>query len=312
MPPDMLERLEPSRCERATSSAMRDGPEPSARRDAPDGCTRPAPRRSASRYSGTPRGAPSSRSESDIVSIGPSYDEPRTGASPRTPSPVGASANPSPRPRRPRPPRRRRRRGASPNSPVAAWSRSCPGAGRARSLGSRSSSDIVSIESASITLFPTRTTAAPRPRAATGRPTALRRGRPRSSRGSGVRRGRAGASDCLSGTSVIERSSSPSAATRRPLRDPPASTLAIEVISMNWSATSTRSLLVFARKLTTSTRTPMSWTARIAGAKSPSPEITTAMSSFGARRTRSTTSSMSRFALKRPSPYLRTSLLTTL
>ena len=168
------------------------------------------------------------------------------------------------------------------------------------------------MESASITLFPTRTTAAPRPRAATGRPTALRRGRPRSSRGSGVRRGRAGASDCLSGTSVIERSSSPSAATRRPLREPPASTLAIEVISMNWSATSTRSLLVFARKLTTSTRTPMSWTARIAGAKSPSPEITTAMSSFGARRTRSTTSSMSRFALKRPSPYLRTSLLTTL
>jgi hypothetical protein len=36
-PADMLERLDPSRWDRATSSAMRDGPEPSARREAPDG-----------------------------------------------------------------------------------------------------------------------------------------------------------------------------------------------------------------------------------------------------------------------------------
>ena len=220
-----------------------------------------------------------------------------------------------PRPRRPRPPRRRRRRGpSSPNAAAPSWFCGDASAPAARSSGPRSSSVSVSIESASTIVSPMRI-ADERRTGVPVRGAAVRVVRPprtRSRSGAApTRRGRAGASDCLSGTSVMERSSSPSAATRRPLRAP-ASTLAIVVISMNWSATSTRSLLVFARKLTTSTRTPMSCTARIAGAKSPSPEMTTAMSSFGARRTRSTTSSMSRFALKRPSPYLRTSLLTTL
>ena len=81
---------------------------------------------------------------------------------------------------------------------------------------------------------------------------------------------------------------------------------------MNTSATSMRSLLVLPRKLMTSTRTPCCWTAWMAGAKSPSPETTTAMSSFSAIRIMSTTSSMSRLALMRPSPYLRMSLLMTL
>ena len=224
MPADMLERLEPSRCDRATSSAIRDGPEPSARRDAPEGCAEP--RRSLRMYSGTPPETPPSRSACDIVSIGPSYAEPASGAPLR-----GASVNSSPRarPPRPRPPRRRRRRGASPVSCSCSW----PTPGRLRSLGSRSSSDIVSMASASMTLPPTRTVAPVRPRTGADRPTPPRRERPRSSRGSGVRRGRAGASDCLSGTSVMERSSSPSTATRRPLREPPASTFAMDVISMN-------------------------------------------------------------------------------
>ena len=113
----------------------------------------------------------------------------------------------------------------------------------------------------------------------------------------------------LSGTSVMERS--PSVATRRPLRADPRSTLASWVMSVNWSATSIRSELVLPRKLITSTRTPISWTARMAGAKSPSPETTTAMSTLRAVFIRSTTSSMSRFALTLPSPYLRMSLLTT-
>ena len=83
-------------------------------------------------------------------------------------------------------------------------------------------------------------------------------------------------------------------------------------MSVNWSATSMRSELVLPRKLMTSTRTPCSWTARMAGAKSPSPETTMAMSRFLAVFIMSTTSSMSRFALTLPSPYLRMSLLTTL
>ena len=73
-----------------------------------------------------------------------------------------------------------------------------------------------------------------------------------------------------------------------------------------------RSELVLPRKLITSTRTPISWTARIAGAKSPSPETTTATSRLRDVFIMSTTSSMSRFALTLPSPYLRMSLLTTL
>ncbi|MFZ9828600.1 MAG: hypothetical protein ACO3DW_05040 [Candidatus Limnocylindrus sp.] len=78
MPADMLERLEPPRWDRATSSAIRDGPEPSARREAPDGWEEP--RRSLRMYSGTPPGASPSSSASDIVSIGPSYPEPPTDA----------------------------------------------------------------------------------------------------------------------------------------------------------------------------------------------------------------------------------------
>ena len=123
------------------------------------------------------------------------------------------------------------------------------------------------------------------------------------------RRRRGVTPDSLSGTSVIERS--PSVATRRPLRAP-FSTLATVVMSMKVSATSMRSLLVLPRKLMTSTRTPICWTAAMAGAKSPSPEMTTAMSSFSPMRIMSTTNSMSRLALMRPSPYLRMSLLTTL
>ena len=83
-------------------------------------------------------------------------------------------------------------------------------------------------------------------------------------------------------------------------------------MSVKRSATSIRSLEVLPRKLMTSTRTPISWTARIAGAKSPSPDTTIAMSRFRAVFIMSTTSSMSRFALTLPSPYLRMSLLTTL
>ena len=83
-------------------------------------------------------------------------------------------------------------------------------------------------------------------------------------------------------------------------------------MSLNWSATSIRSDEVFPRKLMTSTRTPISWTARMAGAKSPSPDTTIATSRFLAVFIMSTTSSMSRFALTFPSPYLRMSLLTTL
>ena len=132
----------------------------------------------------------------------------------------------------------------------------------------------------------------------------------RSGRSSPSRRRRRGVTpDSLSGTSVIERS--PSAATRRPLRAP-FSTRAMCEMSMKMSAASMRSLLVLPRKLMTSTRTPCCWTALMAGAKSPSPETTTAMSSFSAIRIMSTTSSMSRLALMRPSPYLRMSLLTTL
>ncbi len=127
---------------------------------------------------------------------------------------------------------------------------------------------------------------------------------------SGRRRRRRGVTpDSLSGTSVIERS--PSEATRRPLRAP-FSTLATVVMSMKTSATSIKSLLVLPRKLMTSTRVPICCTAAMAGAKSPSPETTTATSSLSPMRIMSTTSSMSRFALMRPSPYLRMSLLTTL
>ena len=84
--------------------------------------------------------------------------------------------------------------------------------------------------------------------------------------------------------------------------------LAIFMMSMNSSATAIRSDEVFGRKLITSQRTPSSWRARMAGAKSPSPETMTAMSIRLARRNRSTTSSMSRLALTRPSPNLRMSL----
>ena len=83
-------------------------------------------------------------------------------------------------------------------------------------------------------------------------------------------------------------------------------------MSVNRSATSIRSDEVLPRKLMTSTRTPISWTARMAEAKSPSPDTMTAMSRLRAVFIRSTTSSMSRFALTLPSPYLRMSLLTTL
>ena len=100
--------------------------------------------------------------------------------------------------------------------------------------------------------------------------------------------------------------------TRRPERVEPFSTLASWVMSVNRSATSMRSDDVLPRKLTTSTRTPISWTARMAEAKSPSPEMTIAISRFRAVFIMSTTSSMSRFALTLPSPYLRMSLLTTL
>ncbi len=108
----------------------------------------------------------------------------------------------------------------------------------------------------------------------------------------------------------MDRSSS-SAATRRPLRDE-RSTRAIWVMSVKTSATSIRSELVLPRKLMTSTRIPVCCTARIAGAKSPSPDTTTAMSRLRDVRMRSTTSSMSRLAFTLPSPYLRMSLLTTL
>ena len=90
------------------------------------------------------------------------------------------------------------------------------------------------------------------------------------------------------------------------------STFAMCAISVNRSATSIRSEDVLPRKLMTSTRTPISWTARIAGAKSPSPDTTTATSRLRAVFIMSTTSSMSRFALTLPSPYFRMSLLTTL
>ena len=92
----------------------------------------------------------------------------------------------------------------------------------------------------------------------------------------------------------------------------PRSMEATFMMSMNSSATAIRSLEVFGRKLITSQRTPLSWSARMAEAKSPSPETMTAMSIRSPRRKRSTTSSMSRFALTRPSPNLRMSLLTTL
>ena len=87
---------------------------------------------------------------------------------------------------------------------------------------------------------------------------------------------------------------------------------AIFMMSMNSSVTAIRSDEVFGRKLITSQRTPFSCSARIAGAKSPSPETMTAMSIRSARRNRSTTSSMSRLALTRPSPNLRMSLVMTL
>ncbi len=115
----------------------------------------------------------------------------------------------------------------------------------------------------------------------------------------------------LSGTSVMDRSSS-SSATRRPERLELLSTLAMWMMSVNRSAASIRSEEVLPRKLMTSTRTPISWTARIAGAKSPSPDTMTATSRLRAVFIMSTTSSMSRFALTLPSPYLRMSLLTTL
>ena len=83
-------------------------------------------------------------------------------------------------------------------------------------------------------------------------------------------------------------------------------------MSVNRSATSIRSELVLPRKLMTSTRMPCSWTARMAGAKSPSPDTTMAMSRLRAVFIMSTTSSISRLALTLPSPYLRMSLLTTL
>ncbi len=87
---------------------------------------------------------------------------------------------------------------------------------------------------------------------------------------------------------------------------------AIFMMSMKSSATAMRSDEVFGLKLITSARTPLSWSARMAGAKSPSPETTTAMSIRSARRNRSTTSSMSRLAFMRPSPNLRMSLTTGL
>jgi hypothetical protein len=68
-------------------------------------------------------------------------------------------------------------------------------------------------------------------------------------------------------------------------------------MSVNWSATSMRSDEVLPRKLMTSSRTPVSWCARMAGAQSPSPDSPIAMS---------------RLSLTLPSPYLRMSLLTTL
>ena len=85
----------------------------------------------------------------------------------------------------------------------------------------------------------------------------------------------------------------------------------IFMTSWNSSATANRSELVFGLKLMTSHRTPSSWRARMAGAKSPSPETMTATSIRSASRNRSTTSSMSRLALTRPSPNLRMSLATT-
>jgi len=100
-----LERIVSSLCERATSSAMRDGPEPSCWRAARTGPRPVALRRSVARYSGTPPGAPSSASSSVMVSM-PSSESPPT----------------PPRPRRPRPPRRRRRRGpSSPNAAAPSW-----------------------------------------------------------------------------------------------------------------------------------------------------------------------------------------------
>ena len=86
----------------------------------------------------------------------------------------------------------------------------------------------------------------------------------------------------------------------------------IFMMSVNSSATAMRSDEVLGRKLMTSQRTPTSCRARMAGAKSPSPETMTAMSIRSLIRNRSTTSSMSRFALTRPSPNLRMSLWTTL
>ena len=84
------------------------------------------------------------------------------------------------------------------------------------------------------------------------------------------------------------------------------------MMSMNSSATAMRSDEVFGLKLIDLARTPLSWRARMAGAKSPSPDTMTAMSIRSARRNRSTTSSMSRLAFIRPSPNLRMSLTTGL
>ena len=174
------------------------------------------------------------------------------------PAPAAAPARPSAvRPLRPD----LRRLGSGPSStpvssPSASSSMASPAAGRRRGAGE-----------------------AFHPAAPPGRPRPLRRAA-RSARGSAVReparppprprgprptrrRRRGAPSLSLSGTAVIDRSSS--AATRRPLRDDPFSTLAIWVMSVKRSATSIRSELVLPRKLMTSTRTPISWTARMAG-----------------------------------------------
>ncbi len=279
-------------------------------------------------------GSPTSSSSSSSRSSASTSVASTTGA-PSGPTACSCSWSwPRPRPR-PRPPRRRRRRRRSSASPadssspaISTASSSSSPTGATAAWARRATAAFDSFSPGSATRPPsTVAPAAATGSAATGTAATRPRPRPRpriGSTGSDVSSTRSGRarprprprprpvpSDSLSGTSVMERSSS-SVATRRPDAVDPFSTFARWVMSVKRSATSMRSELVLPRKLITSTRTPVSWTARIAGAKSPSPEMTTATSRLRDVFMRSTTSSMSRFALTLPSPYLRMSLLTTL
>ena len=204
---------------------------------------------------------------------------------------VASSVRLRPRPR-PRPPRRRRRRRASPLAPSVA--------GRLRSAASGGSSVPGHRLEAGSGLAP------PRPgrvRQARRRPSRIAARAAAATAGGASRNPNSG----LTSLAGISGALITLLAFRRPSA---ADAEVIFMMSMNSSATAIRSELVFGWKLITSQRTPLSWSARMAGAKSPSPDTITAMSIRSARRKRSTTSSMSRLAFTRPSPNLRMSLTT--